>query len=506
MKKLLCIIIAVIISVCPVISGAKSKSILNTKFISIDENGADGYNGDLILAYNNADITAVAKSLEAIPDLPEIQDYNYDDYDETLSSKAKSYKIGDVATFHTMYGSDEKPNDYGKTIFKLVGIGKHCYMWIPTKYKLGFNIDNEFADNFCKEFDNNYDTIVAKFGTPVFPNNTDKVFILAYDVNYDGVGGVFYSGDYNYDKIAAVHVDTFTFGETREFFDMSSCLVHEFVHLINYCNANWNMPTWLNECLAMQGAELAYPESEVFQRALEWNTPEISEPILSGKSMFDWDSKNVDIAPLYSPCFFFGQYLKTQAGTYNIFRRIIYYYEWLKKDNKTVTNKMKTAEDAIKYGLKNTPLEGKSLIELNKLYRIAMSTAFLGVDCGLYSFRGEEKFKQIDPMISYDMTNVSVGGAITIVNNNNGAFFPPKNAQKNVSYVGISFLDYIVYGDTDANGQIDSSDATKILRHVASLEQIVGAYLVAADANKDGTVDSSDATKILRVVAKLDTL
>ncbi|MCL2512766.1 MAG: leucine-rich repeat protein [Oscillospiraceae bacterium] len=62
-----------------------------------------------------------------------------------------------------------------------------------------------------------------------------------------------------------------------------------------------------------------------------------------------------------------------------------------------------------------------------------------------------------------------------------------------------------VKGDITDTGEIDASDARAILRHVAKLDELNGAYYEAADLKGDGDVDAANARMILRYVAKLET-
>ncbi len=64
-------------------------------------------------------------------------------------------------------------------------------------------------------------------------------------------------------------------------------------------------------------------------------------------------------------------------------------------------------------------------------------------------------------------------------------------------------VENIVRGDADENGEVESADATKVLRYVAKLETLEGTAFKNADADENGDVDSADATSILRFVAKL---
>jgi hypothetical protein len=61
----------------------------------------------------------------------------------------------------------------------------------------------------------------------------------------------------------------------------------------------------------------------------------------------------------------------------------------------------------------------------------------------------------------------------------------------------------VKYGDVNADGKINSGDATLVLRSYAKLTTLTSTQLAAADVNGDGKVNSGDATLILRYYAKL---
>lgn len=58
--------------------------------------------------------------------------------------------------------------------------------------------------------------------------------------------------------------------------------------------------------------------------------------------------------------------------------------------------------------------------------------------------------------------------------------------------------DSIVYGDVNFDGQVDSKDASIVLRHSSGEAQLSGKEFLAGDVNKDNSVDSKDASLILQ--------
>jgi hypothetical protein len=60
----------------------------------------------------------------------------------------------------------------------------------------------------------------------------------------------------------------------------------------------------------------------------------------------------------------------------------------------------------------------------------------------------------------------------------------------------------IIYGDTNNDGKISSSDMTVVCRHILNQSLLSGASLLSADTNHDGKVSSSDLTIICRHILK----
>lgn len=67
-----------------------------------------------------------------------------------------------------------------------------------------------------------------------------------------------------------------------------------------------------------------------------------------------------------------------------------------------------------------------------------------------------------------------------------------------------------ILGDVNANGSVDSSDASAVLAEYAKIQTGEGTSFtdsqkIAADVNKDGVIDSSDASKILSYYSMIST-
>ena len=64
----------------------------------------------------------------------------------------------------------------------------------------------------------------------------------------------------------------------------------------------------------------------------------------------------------------------------------------------------------------------------------------------------------------------------------------------------------LVYGDSNADGKVNSTDLTVVCRYVLKENDITGAALLAADVNHDGKANSTDLTIICRHVLKESTI
>lgn len=62
----------------------------------------------------------------------------------------------------------------------------------------------------------------------------------------------------------------------------------------------------------------------------------------------------------------------------------------------------------------------------------------------------------------------------------------------------------ILYGDSNGDGKVNSSDARITLRVSAAMETITGKNFISADVDKNGKITANDARKILRISTGLD--
>lgn len=60
----------------------------------------------------------------------------------------------------------------------------------------------------------------------------------------------------------------------------------------------------------------------------------------------------------------------------------------------------------------------------------------------------------------------------------------------------------VIYGDTNGDAKINSTDRLRIRKHILKETTLTGAYLLAGDANKDGKVNSTDRLRIRKHILK----
>lgn len=87
------------------------------------------------------------------------------------------------------------------------------------------------------------------------------------------------------------------------------------------------------------------------------------------------------------------------------------------------------------------------------------------------------------------------------------AVYTVSDVQADASYTAVvkEIEDEYILGDTDENGDVDSSDATLVLQHYAGIKLLAEALHRVANVNGDNQIDSSDATLILQYYAQIIT-
>lgn len=252
--------------------------------VVIDDDATGGYEGDYVVIYNPGTSTSSSVSTGTLTGLIETSvgtsaqmkdaskidadrpyiidvdgEFGYEDITKIRDNPVKaSYPVGTTKNFSI---TNYSPG--GSSVqFKVLYVGEHCRIWTVTNesyYPLD-TMNKSYAETVAAEFDKNFTRMSNSFGAFRDTNSDGKVNLMFYNID-DGwqpgqgyVAGYFWSGDFSYNNLPMIHIDTYpgikyttTSGETRE--DVTSCygtFMHEFQHLINY-SVTGGMDTWLNE-------------------------------------------------------------------------------------------------------------------------------------------------------------------------------------------------------------------------------------------------------------------
>ena len=495
------LVLVLVFSIMPVSAAETSQEIGNARGVHstviIDDDPADGYEGDYVVIYNpslsasNSISTGNLNGLIETTVEPNIVDFgksqaqNYDlpiykmDIDGVLNELAQStepgekpepkretYTVGSKKTFVIL--ENYSPTGSDTMEFECLYVGEHCYIWTPVSssnntYPLD-EIDSTYAKMAADEFDSKFDLMQSSFGNHTNSSQGDgKLHMLYYNIN-DGwqpgqgyIAGFFYQVDITNNSLPILNIDTYpgvyykssSGTEYKRMDDTYNTMVHEYQHLINYSNTS-GMSSWLNECFSAAAEEICYPGSSVVSRiqsyenyfySSNWQNPpkEIEyDPsacpnLHKGYSMYAWDNNIDDILALYGQVSLFAQYLYSRYGN------TIY---------KTISNKYSSSEvSAITSGT------GMNCADLVKNFRVALTAnTTANVLNGTYYFKTQDGY---DPDEYYGVENpynllapiiftgsscsIKGGGAIT-VKPVNGVYNPPSGASSSLKYIGVKFV------------------------------------------------------------------
>lgn len=202
--------------------------------------------------------------------------------DARSARAAASYRDESDNEFYALFDSTQSYTD--KKEFALKVKGKHCRIWFwnnnPSMVSNSILTKAEFqklADNFDLIFEKEIqifgsNIISNKYSNLISASEDTKIDILVYDLFGDatedqttGTLGFFYTADlftnYKGNKCEAIHVDSYFLqydikGSENEDGDIvqtnmtTSTIVHEFQHLLNYCQKG-DVSHWYNEMLSM---------------------------------------------------------------------------------------------------------------------------------------------------------------------------------------------------------------------------------------------------------------
>lgn len=220
----------------------------------------------------------------------------------------------------------------------------------------------EFADKFYSIYELNCEIMgTHKYGSPKFSNiinSKDKIDIIVNDIFFDSndnnktatTVGYFYSNDsitneylekkkpnYHSNETQCIYIDSVILKERPTL--VYSTLVHEFTHLLNYCQkicvqGNKTMDTWYTEMLAMLSEDMFYEKLCKDSNLLENSDNPIYQDFLNRIFLFGtnynygftdiWDSEIYVKNPLiaYGNTYAYGAYLVRNKGGFELLKDI----------------------------------------------------------------------------------------------------------------------------------------------------------------------------------------
>ncbi len=255
-----------------------------------------------------------------------------------------------------------------------------CLIYAERGGKYGEEYDWERIGRF---FDRRiYPVLTRSFGPVGDIDRNGKVVILYYSFLDDSMLGYFSAGDLasrreieSSNEMEILYMNS-GYGNPASS-DMMETLPHEFLHLINYSvrqrRGYREMDLWMDEGLAESAAELVMKRPllsnlEIFEDAafLPW----------SGTALCAWGERDED----YAMSYLFMQYLKVQAGTTEIFRKMI-------------RHPLGTSF-SLPLIMKDYVPEFESFPAILKGLYLAL---LLDEDEGIYGFKGMNRFYQVEP-------------------------------------------------------------------------------------------------------------
>ena len=504
--------------------------------VVIDDDATGGYEGDYVVIYNPGTSTSSSVSTGTLTGLIETSvgtsaqmkgaskidadrpyiidvdgEFGYEDITKIRDNPVKaSYPVGTTKNFSI---TNYSPG--GSSVqFKVLYVGEHCRIWTVTNesyYPLD-TMNESYAETVAAEFDKNFTRMSDSFGAFRDSNSDGKVNLMFYNID-DGwqpgqgyVAGYFWSGDFSYNSLPMIHIDTYpgiqyttTSGETRE--DVTSCygtFMHEFQHLINY-SVTGGMDTWLNESFSGATEEMFYPGVGLFNRIQSWHNSHFSAVadisnvasefeynssynLHKGGSIYAWDNNGDDIYARYAIVMLFSQYLYTQTGGTTVYKTIMNSVKNGSSCTTAVANAMGTtianvakgfftsmiANDGGENGFIMQPgYDPTTVYNVENVYDLLAPVVFTGTSASIY------------------------GGGFITVKPVNGVFNPPSGASSTLKYVGIKLNNEPV-----AVTAISIPDTAEVAEGAAAS---IALTVNPSNANDYTTAWSSDNTAIATV-------
>lgn len=442
-KKIMSLLTAMLLLVSPLSAFANTEPSGSKKYTIISNESIDNYqyqsSGDFTL--NNEEYTFDRK-LE--PDAYKLDVNKSFDIQKNRGrllnkrfSTSQPYQVGASKPFWVTDLSTNMPSKINAT---LSYSGTKANVWVHDS-----KISAADAEKLGREFDSKiYPSVTTNFAKESDVDRDGKINILCFDIQdgFDGTGGYvagyFYGGDLfnveNSNLSEIFYIDTYpAMGvDTVDVSAAYTTLAHEFQHMVNF-NQNvlieddYYMDTWLDEAMAM-AAEQIYSGQGLSDRIDYYN---YTDSISDGHSLLYWDDYGDTLAN-YSLSYLFGQYVKIQANQGNsIFKEIL----------TDTNNDYKAVENAVKRHINPSLTFGTFMTD----FRAAL---LLKQDTGLYGFKGDPLFDQLQPRLYTGTSAELLGGGAVIKENTMGSTDIPANKGTDVTYTFVSEADGPILLDT----------------------------------------------------------
>lgn len=277
--------------------------------------------------------------------------YTKPDFENSLrsvQSSKKTYRDNSDEFFVIMKKAGLSESDekyFEKKSFTLKSSGKYCKVWYVNDDTT--IVDKEVLQGYFESLANKIDSFILQekdiFGNNSFSctglitaDNSTTLEVLIYDLFGDasedqtgGVFGFFRPNDFiinnstitNSNECQVIHIDSYFLQKNKN--KVISTFVHEYQHLLNFCNKNLNKSnTWFSEMLSMCA-------EDVFQEMLEIsdsNSPKSRIDFDFGapwKGFLNWtELSSDDIYYKYANAYVFGAYLMRNYGGINLIHEI----------------------------------------------------------------------------------------------------------------------------------------------------------------------------------------
>jgi len=419
---------------------------------------------------------------------PELSDEIKEDIKKQLESK----ELNNIRESYEL-NTEKKitDNNGNKRTMKALAIGTYCTVWGCTGDSKNIIITSDIAKAIAAEFDSNYSSMIAGFGSWYDADKDGKLAIFCYDIDNDyknDTAEYYTAGFFRMSDLASsdgktnglytgygtsgmncdcIHIDTYpgmAISHNRPLDDYTYCystLVHEFQHLISYSyqvsgkTYYDSMETYLDEAFSMAAEHMINGSSSTSHRISWFNSSDEYEP---GISLTVWSGELSN----YANSYLFGQYLRTRYEQLNPGHGNELFKTVLVQRN---SNKGGNSLSLIAGILGTSPEE---------LVYSFWAAVYLKDASGIYGFNGETWANLISPVFS-------TGNSGSEIYNGGCKYYTFANALTLSEYTNLRFISISDSGEVNVSGVPILGDL-KITRNSETSAK------VTFTSNKSGTM------------------